>query len=67
MKGHALARHRKSFVAPKSQGQELDHFLYRNPVFGTSASNADPVQMPENAPSDQGKHCLPSGIPVQNL
>ena len=34
--------------------------------FVTYANGADPVQMPQNAASDQGLHCLLTEISMQN-
>ena len=41
--------------------------LFRLDTFsGTYTNSADPVQMPHNAASDQGLHCLFAEILIQN-
>ena len=36
------------------------------PVLGHYTNSADPVQMPQNAASDQDQHCLLTGISTEN-
>ena len=35
------------------------------PILGSYANSADPVQMPQNAASELGLHCLLTGISMQ--
>ena len=46
----------------------FNHFKteYRYPFGGHNANCADPVQMPHIAASDQGLHCLLTGISMQD-
>ena len=41
-------------------------FSDRIHVLGTHANITDPVQMLQNVVSDQGQHCLPTGISMQS-
>ena len=36
-------------------------------MFGTYANSADPDQRPQSAASDQGLHCLLTGIAIKNM
>ena len=36
-------------------------------MFGTYANSVDPDQRPQNAASDQGLHCLLTGIAIKNM
>ena len=50
-----------------SECNRVKLFLDQKPNLGTYAISADPVQALQNALSDQGLHCLLTGISMRNI